>query len=71
MNARHQTALEMPEGASARLGSLTAEQRPVARGAAPAFDASLDAERRRWFYTRTDHGDLTMHDHGPHCSAPR
>jgi hypothetical protein len=65
MNARRQTAVEMAEAASAWLGSLTTGQRSVALGAAPAYDDPLDAERRRWFYTPTDHGGLTMHDQRP------
>jgi hypothetical protein len=65
MHARHQTALEMAEAASAWLGSLTAEQRLVANGAAPEYDDPRDAERRRWFYTPTDHGGLTVHQQRP------
>lgn len=65
MDPRHQTAVDMAEAASAWLGSLTAEQRAVAHGAAPAYDDPLDAERRRWFYTPTDHGGLTVHQQRP------
>ena len=65
MRPRHQTALEMAEAASAWLGALTAEQRAVAHGPVPAYDDPLDAERRRWFYTPTDHGGLTMQQQGP------
>lgn len=65
MGPRHQTALEMAEAASAWLGSLTDEQRMVAHGAVPAYDDPLDAERRRWFYTPTDHGGLTVHEQRP------
>ena len=65
MDPREQTAFEMAEAASAWLGSLTGEQRAVAYAAAPAYDDPLDAERRRWFYTPTDHGGLTMHDQRP------
>jgi hypothetical protein len=65
MDPRHQTALEMAEAASAWLGVLTDEQRTVARGSAPAYDDPLDVERRRWFYTPTDHGGLTIHDQRP------
>jgi hypothetical protein len=39
-------------------------QRRVAAGAVPADDGS-DAERRRWFYTPTDHGGLTLHEQRP------
>lgn len=65
MGPRDQTALEMAEAASAWLDSLTAEQRAVAHGGAPAYDDPLDAERRRWFYTPTDHGGLTTHQQRP------
>src|SRR5919107_5954475 len=65
MDPRHQTAFEMAEAASAWLETLTAEQRAVAQGAAPAYDDPLDAERRRWFYTPTDHGGLTVHQQRP------
>ena len=65
MDPRDQTALEMAEAASAWLGSLTPEQRSVAHDAAPADDERLDAERRRWFYTPTDHGGLTVHQQRP------
>ena len=72
MHPRHQTALEMAEAASAWLGALTAEQRAVAHGPAPAYDDPLDAERRRWFYTPTDHGGLTVHAAAdPRSSARR
>jgi hypothetical protein len=65
VNARRQSALEMAEAASAWLGSLTPEQRAVAQGATPGPDDSQDAERRRWFYTPTDHGGLTVHEQRP------
>jgi hypothetical protein len=65
MDPRRRTALDMAEAASAWLGSLTPEQRAVAHGAAPAYDDPLDAERRRWFYTPTDHGGLTVHQQRP------
>jgi len=55
----------MAEAASAWLGSLTAEQLTVAQNARPAYDDPLDAERRRWFYTPTDHGGLTVHQQRP------
>ncbi|MFC8503743.1 DUF3500 domain-containing protein [Pedococcus sp. NPDC057267] len=62
MGERHQTATEMAEAASGWLDSLTPEQRAVARGAVPDGDEPADAERRRWFYTPTDHGGLTVHE---------
>lgn len=51
----------MAEAAGAWLGSLDADQRAVAHGAAPVYDDLVDAERRRWFYTPTDHGGLSVH----------
>lgn len=54
----------MAEAALAWLGSLDDEQRRTAIGAVPADDAT-DEERRRWFYTPTDHGGLTMHQQRP------
>ena len=57
-------ARRMAEAASAWLNALDAEQRAVAAGAAPG-DGASDAERRRWFYTPTDHGGLTFHAQRP------
>jgi len=57
-------AARMAEAALAWLDSLSPDQRAVAVGAVPADDAS-DAERRRWFYTPTDHGGLTVHAQRP------
>ena len=54
----------MAEAAGAWLDSLDPRQREVAAGAVPGADAS-DAERRRWFYTPTDHGGLTFHEQRP------
>jgi len=65
MTPRAQTALEMAEAASAWLASLTGDQRAIALGAVPAYDDPADAERRRWFYTPTDHGGLTLHQQRP------
>jgi hypothetical protein len=65
MNPRHQAAAEMAEAALAWLESLTDEQRRTATGNAPAEDEHDDAERRRWFYTPTDHGGLTVHEQLP------
>lgn len=65
MTARRQTALSMAEAATSWLGSLTPEQRGAAHGAVPSYDGELDAERRRWFYTPTDHGGLTVHEQRP------
>jgi hypothetical protein len=57
-------AHRMAEAAAAWLDGLDAEQRRIALGAAPGDDPS-DAERRRWFYTPTDHGGLTFHAQQP------
>ena len=54
----------MAEAAGTWLDGLGAGQRRVAAGAAPG-DAPSDAERRRWFYTPTDHGGLTFHAQQP------
>jgi hypothetical protein len=59
-----EVARRMAEAAGAWLDGLDADQRRVGTGAAPADDAS-DAERRRWFYTPTDHGGLTLHAQRP------
>jgi hypothetical protein len=62
--AGREVARRMAEAARAWLDGLGPEQRRVAAGAPPADDAS-DAERRRWFYTPTDHGGLTFHAQRP------
>src|SRR3712207_4202874 len=54
----------MAEAALAWLDVLDQHQRRTATGAEPADDAT-DAERRRWFYTPTDHGGLTFHQQRP------
>ncbi|HUK71200.1 MAG TPA: DUF3500 domain-containing protein, partial [Streptosporangiaceae bacterium] len=64
MTTPRQTAAKMAEAAQAWLERLDDEQRPVAQWAGPADDVS-EAERRRWFYTPTDHGGLTVHQQRP------
>lgn len=59
------TARTMAEAASAWLDTLDADQRRTATGDVPAADPASDAERRRWFYTPTDHGGLTVHQQRP------
>src|SRR3954447_4250759 len=54
----------MAEAATAWLDGLEARQRRVPVGAVPA-DGWSDAERRRWFYTPTDHGGLPFHAQRP------
>jgi hypothetical protein len=61
---RREVAARMAEAASAWLDTLDAEQRAIGQGAVPADDPS-DNERRRWFYTPTDHGGLTIHQQRP------
>jgi Protein of unknown function (DUF3500) len=54
----------MADAAGGWLDTLDVGQRRIASGAVPAHDES-DAERRRWFYTPTDHGGLTIHQQRP------
>src|SRR3954469_17289094 len=51
----------MSAAALAWLETLTPYQRAEATGTGPDADPERDAERRRWFYTPTDHGGLTLH----------
>jgi hypothetical protein len=60
-----EVAARMGEAAAAWLASLDPTQRATARGPAPGAPGETDAERRRWFYTPTDHGGLTMHQQRP------
>ena len=62
--ARREAADRMAEAARAWLDTLDAEQRAIGQGVVPA-DAPSDNERRRWFYTPTDHGGLTIHQQRP------
>src|SRR5262245_5812337 len=62
--ARREVADRMAEAAGAWLGSLDDAQRQAAVGAVPPDEVS-DSERRRWFYTPTDHGGLTLHEQRP------
>src|SRR3954468_11624783 len=64
LSPSREVAERMADAARAWLDSLNAEQRAVASGAVPRDDAT-DAERRRWFYTPTDHGGLTLHQQRP------
>jgi len=63
--AARDVATRMAAAAAAWLDSLDPGQRTVATGTAPSPDASEDAERRRWFYTPTDHGGLPLGDQRP------
>ena len=62
--ARRRVAGAMADAALAWLDLLDAEQRRIAVGEVPSDDPA-DAERRRWFYTPTDHGGLSMHQQRP------
>src|SRR5829696_983992 len=62
--ARREVADRMAEAARGWLETLDAEQREIGQGVVPADDPS-DNERRRWFYTPTDHGGLTIHQQRP------
>ena len=53
-------AARMADAAADWLETLHPAQRALATGGAPSPDAEADAERRRWFYTPTDHGGLTL-----------
>jgi hypothetical protein len=64
LTARRQVADGMAEAARAWLACLDPGQRAVACGSVPA-DADSDTERRRWFYTPTDHGGLTLNQQRP------
>ncbi len=55
-----EVAARMAAAAAAWLDVLDPAQRAAAAGGAPSPDADPDAERRRWFYTPTDHGGLTL-----------
>ena len=62
--AARAVAARMAEAAAAWLDALDPAQRAVAVGEGPA-DGAADNERRRWFYTPTDHGGLTVHQQRP------
>ena len=59
-DAAREVAARMAAAAAAWLDALEPAQRAVATGGAPSPDGESDAERRRWFYTPTDHGGLTL-----------
>ena len=64
-DAARVVAGRMAAAAAAWLDALDPAQRAVAAGGAPSPDAGSDAERRRWFYTPTDHGGLPLGDQRP------
>ncbi|WP_145982572.1 DUF3500 domain-containing protein [Pseudonocardia sp. EC080625-04] len=59
-----ETATAMAEAAAAWLDTLDGEHRATGTGHGPGTGDD-DAERRRWFYTPTDHGGLTLHEQSP------
>jgi hypothetical protein len=63
--AAREVAAAMAAAAIAWLDALDPAQRALATGAEPSPDAASDAERRRWYYTPTDHGGLTLGDQRP------
>ncbi|MDN5858277.1 MAG: DUF3500 domain-containing protein [Pseudonocardia sp.] len=64
-NPAAQVAARMTAAAAEWLAGLTPAQLATAHGAVPSLDSAADAERRRWFYTPTDHGGLTLHEQRP------
>jgi hypothetical protein len=58
--AAREVAGRMAAAAAEWLAALSPEQQKVASGNAPGPDGEADAERRRWFYTPTDHGGLAL-----------
>jgi Protein of unknown function (DUF3500) len=58
--AAREAAVRMATAAAAWLAALDNAQHAVATGGAPSPAAESDAERRRWFYTPTDHGGLAL-----------
>ncbi|GAB3664441.1 DUF3500 domain-containing protein [Nocardioides korecus] len=62
--AAREAAATMARAAADWLAGLDEQQLALARGAVPV-DGADDAERRRWFYTPTDHGGLTVHQQRP------
>lgn len=68
-DGRRAIAAAMALAAQAWLDTLDVQQRAIGVGEPPADDAT-DAERRRWFYTPTDHGGLTAHQQRPDQHRP-
>ena len=61
---RREVAARMAEAARTWLDTLDVEQRRIGKGVVPTDDVD-DNERRRWFYTPTDHGGVTVHQQRP------
>ncbi len=64
VTAAREVAGRMAEAARTWLDTLDAEQLSIGQGVVPGDDVT-DNERRRWFYTPTDHGGLTIHQQRP------
>jgi hypothetical protein len=64
MTVRREIAQRMAGAAQLWVDQLDDDQRRIAIGAVPGDD-DTDSERRRWFYTPTDHGGLTIHQQRP------
>jgi Protein of unknown function (DUF3500) len=64
VTARREAATRMADAARTWVDTLDTAQRRIGEGAVPSDDPS-DNERRRWFYTPTDHGGLTIHRQRP------
>ncbi len=62
--AYREVAGRMAEAARTWLDTLDTEQLSIGKGVVPGDDP-IDNERRRWFYTPTDHGGLTIHQQRP------
>ena len=62
---RRKVAAGMAEAAAAWLDVLDAPSSAGSRPAPSLPTTATDAERRRWFYTPTDHGGLTFHEQRP------
>jgi hypothetical protein len=63
--AARDVAGRMGAAAAAWLDALDPAQRAAATGGPPSPDPEPDAERRRWFYTPTDHGGLPLNAQRP------
>ena len=63
--AAREVAARMAAAAAAWLDALDPAQRATATGGTPGPDGQADAERRRWFYTPTDHGGLPLNAQRP------
>jgi Protein of unknown function (DUF3500) len=65
VDVNREVAARMAAAAAAWLDALDPAQRAAATGGPPSPDPEPDAERRRWFYTPTDHGGLPLNAQRP------